>query len=61
MPTRSGGSSSRTMPNARGKIAPAAPCRARARISAPIDGASAAATVPTAKTPIAIIRRRFLP
>ena len=61
MPTRSGGSSSRTMPNASGKGAPAAPCRARAAISTPIESASAAPTVPTAKIIITITRRRFLP
>ncbi len=61
MPTFSGGSSSRTMPNASGKIAPAAPCSARARISIAIDVDSAAPIVPTAKITITINSRRFLP
>ena len=61
MPTFSGGSSSRTMPNASGKMAPAAPCRARARMSIVIEVDSAAPIVPTAKMTITITSRRFLP
>ena len=61
MPTRSGGSSSRTMPNASGKGAPAAPCRARAAISTPIESGSAAPTVPTVPTAKIIFSQRVPP
>jgi hypothetical protein len=60
-PTFSAGSSSRTMPKARGKIAPAAPCRARNAMRTAIEFASAAPAVPTAKIAMAITSRRFLP
>ncbi len=61
MPTFSGGNSSRTIPNARGNTAPAAPWSARAAISMAIEPDRAAPTVPTAKMTIAITSRRFLP
>ena len=46
-PTFSRGSSSRTMPIDSGRIAPAAPCSARATISTARFGASAASSVPS--------------
>jgi hypothetical protein len=42
-------------------IAPPTPCTARAAISAPIDGASAAAAEPTVKIAIPIRNRRLRP
>ncbi len=60
-PTRSRGNSSRMMPNDSGKMAPAAPCTARAMISRVIVFASAAPTVPTAKIPSEITSSLRLP
>ncbi len=61
IPTRSGGSSSRTIPKASGNSAPAAPCSARAAIRAAIELARAAPMVPTRKISITTTSRRFLP
>ena len=46
--TFSRGNSSRTIPNANGKMPPLAPWIARARMRTPSDGASAASSVPNA-------------
>ena len=60
-PTRSCGSSSRTMPIDSGMIAPAAPCRARAMMRMPRVGASAASSVPTRRIDRTTIIIRRLP
>jgi len=60
MPTRSGGSSSRTIPNASGRIAPPMPWMIRPATRTVIDGASAHTTVPTAKPASEITISRFL-
>jgi hypothetical protein len=60
-PTLSCGNSSRTTPMDSGMIAPAAPCSARATISTPRFGASAASTVPASSRLRTTIRMRRLP
>jgi hypothetical protein len=60
--TRSGGSSSRTMPNASGKIAPPAPCTTRPMMrKTMLPGASAQISEPIAKTISELSRTRSLP
>ncbi len=61
-PRRSAGTASVRSVSVSGvTIAPPTPCRARAAISAPIDGASAAAADPSVKMPIPIRNSRLRP
>jgi hypothetical protein len=59
--TRSGGNSSRMIPNASGKTAAAVPCTARPAISISIECDIAQTTDPTAKTTSELTSIRSLP
>jgi hypothetical protein len=59
--TRSGGNSSRTMPNESGNTPPPTPCSARPAIIRPRPSLSAHTTEPTAKSASEIARKRSLP